>query len=290
MRRDLAGLREESNPQKSEPAKLGVIPKITASENDAPVVQEPDVLAKPADSEPAVVEVEAEAEAKPFTPEVKVDPVVDNPDPEPEPDLLDVFEDHLNAEQKAESPPAAEKLAPAETETEPNAPDTALQLDTKTEKPEESAEKSAAQSEDEKPPDTANTSEGRDLESLFNDPMSAGGAAVDDNPDFTAGFDFGTFNAGLNDNTGDNNDLSSLLPGVQDYASMQPSGTDQPDFDALFAADVPMGEDSQQQHQSEQQSFDDLLNFGDFGAGDFSGGGEADGNNNNNQDFDFNFD
>ena len=101
-----------------------------------------------------------------------------------------------------------------------------------------------------------------DLDSLFADPTtSTNGAGTTTNPsppnfglgdnnnDDQAGagqdFDFGQFNAALeeevvqsnnNDNDNDNDNLASLLPGLQDYADDQAMGDEEePDFDALFA-------------------------------------------------------
>jgi hypothetical protein len=293
MRRDLAIARERANPQKPKPATAVSAEPVAPSKDDAPpslpAVLETVATQTPPQTDDPVLTEEAAA--------TKAEEHVTGQDGE-------VTSSNTNAAQtesdeKPPSPIATEQQQPpTQPEITTKSPDPPLQLDTNPASTNIPPSKSGPSSENEdQPPDTAATN---DLESLFNDPMSAGGNLADttnaeeDPSDFTAGFDFGSFdNTGLNDNTtgDDDNDLSSLLPGVQDYANMQPTGTDQPDFDALFAADgdVAMGDGDGQGQSAEQQSFEDLLNFGDFGTGDFTTGGEQ-GEGNNNQDFDFNFD
>ncbi|KAK0279984.1 hypothetical protein LTR35_001033 [Friedmanniomyces endolithicus] len=164
---------------------------------------------------------------------------------------------------------------------------------------------------DEKHPDTAAMSEGQDLESLFNDPISASGSGNttttpatgpgtggdrNDPTDFTGGFDFSTFNPGLdhNNNAMDaDNSITALLPGLQDYANTQPIGTteaEEPEFNALFASDAPMdGEaDGQQAGAQRDTTFDDLMNFAEFEGEEYGGGAGGGGTE---SDFDFtNFD
>ncbi|KAK0248815.1 hypothetical protein LTR91_002231 [Friedmanniomyces endolithicus] len=162
---------------------------------------------------------------------------------------------------------------------------------------------------DDTQPDTAAPSEGQDLESLFNDPISASGSGNTtttpatgpgtsgdpiDPTDFTAGFDFSTFNPGLDHNNAAmdaDNSITALLPGLQDYANTQPIGTieaEEPDFNALFASDVPMdGEaDGQQAGAQRDTTFDDLMNFAEF-EGDGYEGGAGEGGGGNESDFDF---
>ncbi|KAK1820636.1 hypothetical protein LTR12_004939 [Friedmanniomyces endolithicus] len=160
---------------------------------------------------------------------------------------------------------------------------------------------------DEKHPDTAAMSEGQDLESLFNDPISASGSGnttttpatgtgtggdPNDPTDFTGGFDFSTFNPGLdhNNNAMDaDNSITALLPGLQDYANTQPIGTteaEEPDFNALFASDAPIdGEaDGQQAGAQRDTTFDDLMNFAEFEGDEYEGGAGGGGTE---SDFDF---
>ncbi|KAK3680027.1 hypothetical protein LTR78_000404 [Recurvomyces mirabilis] len=193
-------------------------------------------------------------------------------------------------------------------------------------------------------PDTAPTTatENADLESLFNDPASASASATAisapgsgpatiaseaPDPDLTTGIDFGSFNASLSkpSTTNDHdlnlgrgedadNDLSALLPGVQDYANMQPEnpmegldmememdmgiGMEQPNFDELFAADGDgpgdlMGGDGDGDGMAGvgDSTFDDLMDFSNFDNGGGRGGeefGTGDGKDNH-PEFDFGF-
>lgn len=152
---------------------------------------------------------------------------------------------------------------------------------------------------EEKPPDTATFSNAGDLDSLFNDGASVGGAGAGDSggeqntstgPDTGLDFDFATFNAGLEaNNTGNDNDndnISALLPGLQDYANNSAGG--EPDFSALFAND-PLttggGGDASNgtgdgQQQQRDTTFDDLM-------GDLTFTMDGDGNDGGNDIFDF---
>ncbi|CAK3801418.1 Hypothetical predicted protein [Lecanosticta acicola] len=132
--------------------------------------------------------------------------------------------------------------------------------------------------EDEKAPDTAN-----DLDSLFNDPMSGGGA--DANADFSFhqdtgnDMDFGSFGA-------DNDNISSLLPGLEDYANNQPSNnTNEVDLDQLFGlGDSNQGAiDSQGAGEQHDTTFDDLMDLAGFDVD----GDANNGNNNNTSNTDF---
>ena len=163
--------------------------------------------------------------------------------------------------------------------------DSALQIDTHTQPKDEKNDSN--QADEDRAPDTGmNTN---DLESLFGGPTSAGPG---DGTDFQSQFDFGDFDGNLDNNGADNDNISALLPGLQDYANTQPSVSGEPDFDALFSTDLPMANDGQgdgQQGSAEHRdsTFDDLLDFEDFNAGDFT---EGAGGSNENQDFDFSFD
>nr|POF14131.1 hypothetical protein CFP56_03155 [Quercus suber] len=145
-------------------------------------------------------------------------------------------------------------------------------------KPENTASDTEGQlpTDDDNPPDTGTFSNNADLDSLFNDPISAGGGGDNPPTDFdpNGDFDFGSFNASLGDNNhnndgndnDDNDNISALLPGLQDYANnIHTSG--QPDFDALFATDVPAGDDNGNNNPPGDSTFDDLMDFADFNAG-----------------------
>lgn len=198
------------------------------------------------------------------------------------------------------SEPAAKKQAIGDTApgvSAPQPPEMKLELDTK---PTEQAN-----STEEPAPDTATFSNTGDLDSLFNDPASAGGmGGSGDEPDFStatdlnlnAEFDFPGFNAGLDANTSNDNDnISALLPGLQDYAN--DTGGAEPDFSSFFAADPTAnandlsqntgngsGEGNQQNNTSQQDTtFDDLFNL------EFDMGGGGNDNQSGGNDFNFDF-
>lgn len=198
-------------------------------------------------------------------------------------------------------PPHAAEVVPDLPKEEGKPSDPASQIDT--DKDQQTAQlDEITRVDDDNPPDTGTFSNNADLDSLFNDdPASgSGGDAVanefslDANP--TTEFDFETFTANLDSNGTDNDNISALLPGLQDYANTHPVGSGQPDFDALFATDVPVVGDGQGEGAGDQQgsgeqhdsTFDDLMDFTDFNAGDYSGNGE-DGAGNNDE-FNFAFD
>ena len=185
-----------------------------------------------------------------------------------------------------------------------------LHIDTHTEP------KEAKEDTDELPPDTGTLT--NDLDSLFGGPLSAGGTATDGGQEFNLDsaiadgnaennatgigdddFDFSAFDDGnnmdidVNNAAVDNDDnIASLLPGLQDYANSgsQPGGgTGDAAFDALFssAADLNTGgEDGQGNTQHRDSTFDDLLDFANFN-GDFTAGNEGEGG--DTEDFDFDF-
>ncbi|OQN97454.1 hypothetical protein B0A48_16613 [Cryoendolithus antarcticus] len=145
------------------------------------------------------------------------------------------------------------------------------------------------------PPDTATMSVNADLDSLFNDPMSAGGqgsgpgTAFDDDINGNGDFDFASFNASINNDAeqddNDGNNISALLPGLQDYAD---GSTAEPDFGAIFGSggDVNVDDfstfvtDQDNKDKPQESMFDDMMDFN------FDMSGEGD---NAAQDFDFDF-
>lgn len=204
----------------------------------------------------------------------------------------------LDGDDEADAKPANEEPKDPSSLTEGKVSDSSLHLDTQT-KPDDAQINETREGDDDNPPDTA-ISTANDLDSLFGAPASveAGGAAEDfsmDDPNNTNEFDFGSFGDNLDNNAADNDNISALLPGLQDYANTQPTEDGQPDFDALFSTDMPItAEDGQQMPTEHRDStFDDLMNFGDFNASDFAesgGGGTGEGGGNENQEFDFSFD
>ncbi|KJY00107.1 hypothetical protein TI39_contig342g00016 [Zymoseptoria brevis] len=206
-------------------------------------------------------------------------------------------------EQQAAPQPPAETTAQTNTETanKPTTPPTnedvpvtsaPLQLDTTT---------TATDTLDpsDQPPDTATN----DLDSLFNDSLStadatntatSSGAA----PDFSTDIDFGSFGGNFDDGTaGDNDNISSLLPGLEDYANTTGSGNGggvEMDFSEFFNTTTNTGDGSggvnggmDQQRAGEQRdsTFDDLMDLAGFEGmeGDASAGN---GGTNNDLDFD----
>ena len=201
---------------------------------------------------------------------------------------------------KEESIPE-KQLADPNAQTQPeaadldqNPSDPALQIDTQTH-PADSKGETTQENEDIEP-DTGTFSNTNDLESLFGAPTSAEAGDAPDfgiDPNNNTEFDFGSFGTNLDDhnNSADNDNISALLPGLQDYANTQPSGSGEPDFGALFSTDLPMASEDQGDGQQRDglehrdSTFDDLFDLSDFNAGDMGEGGG-----NENQDIDFSFD
>ena len=111
------------------------------------------------------------------------------------------------------------------------------------------------------------------------DPETAN-LATDDNLGDGDDFDFGlptTDSQNLNNDLLDNDNISALLPGLQDYANTQPDdeggvgGTDDPDFDAIFGdGDGGLGEMGEENGDGGVDGMESFLDF-DFAA-DFAGG------------------
>lgn len=239
------------------------------------------------ESEPEVVDVTESHPPQPESAPEAQAPSASSPKKRPSPS----HEDGTNDE------PASKKqvLGDEKPNTSQQQPaDTKLELNTN---PTEQA--NGEQSAEDKAPDTATLSNTGDLDSLFNDPTSAGGMGGDSigEPDFStsadlnAEFDFQSFNDATAAN--DNDNISALLPGLQDYAN--DNGGAEPDFSSFFTADpaTNLGDQSQNSQTAlgEQQidtaqgdsTFDDLFNL----TFDMSGG--TDGNQNGGNDFNFDF-
>lgn len=167
----------------------------------------------------------------------------------------------------------------------------ALQINTRA--PHEEQKVNGEQPADEnKEPDTGTFSNANDLDSLFGGPTSAGvgdGQDFDMDPNNNTEFDFG-FDTNIDSNAADNdnNDISALLPGLQDYANTQPTSGD-PDFDTMLN-DIPIDQNDQQHVSGENRdsTFDDLMDLTNFNT-EF-GAASGDGGTNENRDFDFSFD
>lgn len=282
MRRDLAVARGKSGTR--------VVPEpATASTSDNNVTEKPaQNNAQSSKPEPTAASTEQPNPTQPEPAQEKQPSPVPSPKKRSSPSLED----------GSTSEPAAKKQAVGDDKpstTEPPASELKLDIDTKS-----AAQASSEQPNEDKAPDTATFSNTGDLDSLFNDPASAGGMGGDsgDGPDFStsadlnAEFDFGSFSAGLNaDASNDNDNISSLLPGLQDYAN-ENAGNDAPDFSSKFATDANANSNSQtqntdanggdQQNDAAQRdtAFDDFLDL----TFDMSGNENQNGGN------DFNFD
>ena len=159
---------------------------------------------------------------------------------------------------------------------------------------------SGEQSAEDKAPDTGTFSNTGDLDSLFNDTASGGGMGGDngDEPDFStsadlnAEFDMASFTNGLDANkSNDNDNISALLPGLQDYAN-DTAGAE-PDFSSFFSAEPTTnppdqsqnagtaGDEQQNDNLQHDNTFDDIFDM----TFDMGGGGQSQNGGN-----DFNFD
>lgn len=283
MRRDLAVARGKSGilapPQ----------PTSTSTSDNAITEKPSQKEGQPIKPEPLAAATEQSAPPQPEPTQEKKP----SPTPSPKKRSSPSLEDGTNSE------PAAKKQAVGDDKkpdtNEPASTEPKLNLDTTS-----AGQTNAQQSTDEKAPDTATFSNTEDLDSLFNDPASAGGAdgSTGDGPDFStsadlnAEFDFDSFSAGLTaDASNDNDNISALLPGLQDYANDN-AGNDA-DFSSLFTTDATAnpgsqmqntgtGTDGDQQNNAGQRdtTFDDFLDL----TFDMSGNENQSGGN------DFNFD
>ncbi|KAK3066986.1 hypothetical protein LTR53_016399, partial [Teratosphaeriaceae sp. CCFEE 6253] len=320
MRRDLAVCRQQPGQDASDPqtttqldeAAAVLSPTSTAIAPGSPVIDVKPVKAEADDA----VQVQ---DLKTAHSEEREEPQVESVSIKPEIEAI-------QPDQKDASSPTskneASALANADMDTGSKLSEPMLKVDTSMDIAAEGATSTAAHqdSDDNKPPDTATVSEGQDLESLFNDPASAGGSGAgtttnpgtgpatgtgtgtgEESTDFAGDFEFGTFTQALDGSAGqdtmDTDDsISALLPGLQDYANTQPAGaeTEEPDFNALFATDAPMVEDGQGGEAGAvhgDAGFDEIMSFADFNNAEFSSGGNGQGGSaNGNESFNFDFD
>lgn len=149
--------------------------------------------------------------------------------------------------------------------------------------------KSGQDQGEDRAPDTATG----DMDSLFNDPTSADDGAAANAFDFdqnnSGELDFGSFGAGFDSSGADNDNISSLLPGLEDYVNPQTNpADDMMDFNSFFDT----GNDGQnsgmdQQGSGEQRdtTFDDLMDLANFEG--MEGDDNNNNSNNNNADLDF---
>jgi len=282
MRRDLAVARTKSGTEAaSKPTKLPTNMKTTV---DAP---------KPASVQPDKPRsdpIATSASNQPQHQSTKQD--------QPQPATSPKKRSSPSLEDESSFEPAAKKQATGNdnpVSAEVPAPEPKLELDTNPAGP-----ASGEQSAEDKAPDTGTFSNTGDLDSLFNDAASDGGMGGDngEEPDFgtsadlNAEFDMASFTNGLDANkSNDKDNISALLPGLQDYADDTASA--EPDFSSFFSTEpttnppdqsqnVGMaGGEQQNDNMQHDNSFDDIFNMTfDMGGG---GGGQSGGN-------DFNFD
>jgi hypothetical protein len=127
-----------------------------------------------------------------------------------------------------------------------------------------------------------------DLDSLFSGTGSGGDNPFDFGDQNTSGnIDFGDFGAGFG--TGDNDSISSLLPGLEDYANTQSNNSGaELDLNTFFNTGTdnnqnpaPTNNQAPAEQQQRDTTFDDLMDLANF-----DGAGMDDGNNNTDLDFD----
>lgn len=219
------------------------VPGEDVAMEDAEPEQQTDIVTK---AEPKVESADRIHTPKPEPIDVKTAPSTGNHDPE-------------DTHQEARGDGVA---APTSTEAPDAKPaDSALQLDT--------APPTINPPEDEKAPGTAKESITNDLESLF----GGGDTSNEPNSDFTfeenatGEIDFGDFTSFGTDN-GDNDNISSLLPGLEDYANTQSnaSGADL-DLSSFFNTNTNDANNAANQPAASEQrdtTFDDLMDLANY--------------------------
>lgn len=212
--------------------------------------------------------------------EEKPAPSDSKPDPAP---TLELGGDAKMSSADAKPDVGTETGAGSDDQT--NAQNGGLQINTATAEDSKSDQKPA----EEKAPDTATG----DLDSLFNDPISAEDAAAADAFSFDQNnsneIDFGSFGAGFDSTGADNDNISSLLPGLEDYANTQTNAAaDVMDFSSFFNTDdngQNTGMDQQGSGKQRDTTFDDLMDLANFDGMD----GDDNNNNSNNHNADLDF-
>jgi hypothetical protein len=282
IRRDLAVARGRSGTTEVAARPIEADPVTVAQ----PSVPE-DNAAQPGDATADIIDMTEPDPPQPETAKETEDPPVTSPKKRPSPSQEDgsIEEPAFKKQAVGDDMPVKSELATSETKLELNT-NPAEQVN-------------ADQSADDKAPDTATFSNTGDLDSLFNDATSTGGMGGDggDEPDFStsadlnAEFDFNSFNETSNNN--DNDNISALLPGLQDYAN-DTTGTE-PDFSSFFTTDPANNLTDQTQNSNTalgqqfidtaqgDSTFDDIFDM----TFDMSGGNDGNQNGSNQFDFDF---
>ncbi|KAK4505680.1 hypothetical protein PRZ48_003645 [Zasmidium cellare] len=293
MRRDLALCRERSGLQLKPAVSMTVPP---AQPQEAKAGPESKVEPQPA-PKPDVTPIES-IQHEPEPPKQEPPPpdediIMEDPgaDDDDNPVPVMSFDELIAEDLPKPSPPLAESKPSVAAHTLPTTDDLkptndGLHLETKPSSDEANTGEDQG-TDDDKAPDTAN-----DLDSLFNDPMSAGGAGGDGqdfnfNQDASNDIDFGSFGANFDTNGADNDNISSLLPGLEDYANPQSNNNDgaELDLNELFGVgSANNGMDSQGAGEQRDSTFEDLMDLANFDGMDTGGSNNG---NTNNADFDF---
>ncbi|KAI5357851.1 hypothetical protein Slin14017_G118640 [Septoria linicola] len=289
MRRDLALWREraglpEQSTTEQQPVQSPVPPPQPVStsmqDTSTPAPTTPHVETATASSEDVAME-DAQPEQQPSTGE----------QPKMDVDMADDTIAIKTGTPLATSEPAVETQASQDLTTQtsakstsPNAkkPEPALQVDTAPD-----TTKSTKPSEDDKAPDTAKECVKNDLDSLFD----GGDVTNDPNNEFNfdeatnGDLDFGDFTNFGTDN-GDNDNISSLLPGLEDYANTQTNNSSgaELDLNSFFNTDAGdannTSNDKINNDNQHDTTFEDLMNLN------FDGPGMDDADNTADLDFD----
>lgn len=130
------------------------------------------------------------------------------------------------------------------------------------------------------------------MESLFGAP-TANSAPAENPADAPQDFDPNPFDFAL-PSADDNDNISALLPGLQDYANNQPGETGDADFDNIFNTDLGDAGGREADGGQGGGGLNDFMDFdfdAEFGGGAGEGGdGNANVNASANLEDDFNFD
>lgn len=265
MRRDLALLREESGFRKPSQAAHSMVSHTAQASGDVPK-NAADSKAAAGDAAEDVMMQDSES--------VTMEAAAENGLSEA------IATSNLSNTAESKADPLKPDAPLNMTDTGEKLTEGSLALDTQTQ-PKNDAADADALAEEDKPPDTATFSNANDFDSLFGGPMSAGPV---DAPGFDLGvnatndFDFDAFASSLDNQTANNDNISALLPGLEDYAT-QSGGAGETDFDSIFNT-LSDGEQADIPHRD--STFDDLGDLLDFNM-EFDGGADAGGENTNDE-------
>ncbi|PIA99664.1 hypothetical protein CB0940_02435 [Cercospora beticola] len=280
MRRDLALLRERQGIPTERPATSVQQPVPGPHSANALDQQQPEaepetektINTAPADEDVTMEDSQPEqqrAEAEPSGAEMEVTKTDQKTQPE-----ASAPETTTTSEAPTQPP------APVPPQNDAKSAESGLQVDTAPSKP---------SGEDEKVPDTAKESINNDLESLFGggDNTNDGGNEFSFDENATGEIDFGDF-GNFNGENADNDNISSLLPGLEDYANTQSNNTSgaELDLNSFFTNTNEQNNTTRSAGGDEARdtTFDDLMDLANFD------GNMGDDENNNNSTADLDFD